>query len=143
MSKLRVLVTGANGFLGGALFGHLCRQNDLECMGTVRSRAHGADGTENIIVAGELSADVDWHSVASDQDVIIHTAARAHIMKDEVSDPLAEYRKVNVEGTLNLAQQAAAAGVKRFIFISSIKVNGEQTLLNQPFVSDADPAPED
>jgi nucleoside-diphosphate-sugar epimerase len=74
---------------------------------------------------------------------VIHAAARAHIMKDEVADPLAEYRRVNVDGTLNLARQAAAAGVKRFIFISSIKVNGEQTPLGQPFTADDTPAPED
>ncbi|AEY02316.1 NAD-dependent epimerase/dehydratase [Oceanimonas sp. GK1] len=64
-------------------------------------------------------------------------------MKDEVADPLAEYRKVNVEGTLNLARQAAVAGLKRFIFISSIKVNGEQTLLGKPFTADDAAAPED
>jgi len=64
-------------------------------------------------------------------------------MKDEVSDPLAEYRRVNVDGTLNLARQAATAGVKRFIFISSIKVNGEQTPLGQPFTAEDTPAPED
>lgn len=76
-------------------------------------------------------------------EVIVRTAARAHIMKDDVANPLAEYRHVNVDSTLNLARQAAAAGVKRFIFISSIKVNGEQTPLNQPFTADDTPSPED
>ena len=74
-----------------------------------------------------------WGSALISQDVIIHTAARAHIMKDSVADPLTEYRKVNVDGTLNLARQSAIAGVKRFIFVSSIKVNGEQTAPGQPF----------
>ncbi|CAN0591406.1 unnamed protein product, partial [Ectocarpus sp. 12 AP-2014] len=74
---------------------------------------------------------------------IVHCAARAHIMQDEVADPLAEYRKVNLEGTLNLARHAAEAGVKRFVFISSIKVNGEQTPLDRPFTEDDTPAPED
>ncbi|GHD53890.1 hypothetical protein GCM10008110_27940 [Marinobacter persicus] len=78
-----------------------------------------------------------------DQQVVAHTAARAHIMKDEVPDPLAEYRKVNVEGTLNLARQAAEAGVSRFIYISSIKVNGEQTPLGKPYTAEDVPAPED
>jgi nucleoside-diphosphate-sugar epimerase len=64
-------------------------------------------------------------------------------MKDEAAEPLAEYRRVNVDGTLNLARQAAAAGVQRFVFISSIKVNGEQTPLGQPFTADDTPAPED
>jgi nucleoside-diphosphate-sugar epimerase len=81
--------------------------------------------------------------VLASQGVVIHTAARAHIMKDEVPDPLAEYRKVNVDGTLNLARQAAEAGVRRFVFISSIKVNGEQTPVNQPFTAEDASAPED
>jgi nucleoside-diphosphate-sugar epimerase len=76
-------------------------------------------------------------------DVLIHAAARAHLMKDEVADPLAEYRRVNVEGTLNVARQAAAAGVKRFVFISSIKVNGEATVKGKAFHADDIPAPED
>jgi len=73
----------------------------------------------------------------------VHAAARAHIMKDDAVDPLAEYRRVNVAGTLNLARQAAAAGVKRFIFISSIKVNGERTSKGQPFSSHDAASPED
>lgn len=68
-------------------------------------------------------------------DVIIHCAARAHIMHDEVADPLEEYRRVNVEGTLNLARQGVAAGIKRFIYLSSIKVNGESNSLGSPFMS--------
>ena len=75
--------------------------------------------------------------------VVIHLAARAHIMNDEVSDPLAEYRKVNVDGTLNLARQAAATGVKRFIYLSSIKVNGESTTGRSAFFDTDMPAPED
>jgi nucleoside-diphosphate-sugar epimerase len=90
-----------------------------------------------------LNAYTDWAEALANEQVVIHTAARAHIMKDEVPDPLAEYRKVNLEGTLNLARQAAQAGVKRFIFISSIKVNGEQTPLGKPFTPEDTPAPED
>lgn len=74
---------------------------------------------------------------------MIHAAARAHIMQEEALDPLAEYRRVNVEGTLNLARQAAAAGVRRFVFISSIKVNGEATAPGSPFTADDAPAPKD
>ena len=98
---------------------------------------------DNILEIQDLDADTDWSTALANQQVVIHTAARAHIMKDEVADPLAEYRRVNVDGTLNLARQAAGAGVKRFIFISSIKVNGEQTPLGQPFTADDTPAPED
>ncbi|MBO9497508.1 SDR family oxidoreductase, partial [Thalassotalea sp. G20_0] len=75
----------------------------------------------------------NWSVALRGIDIIIHLAARAHIMGDEAADPLSEYRLVNVAGTLNLARQAAAAGVKRFIFVSSIKVNGETTSGLQPF----------
>ena len=85
----------------------------------------------------------DYEDCLKGVECIVHAAARAHIMKDEVADPLAEYRRINVDGTLNLARQAVDAGVKRFIFISSIKVNGEQTPLGQPFTPDDTPAPED
>jgi nucleoside-diphosphate-sugar epimerase len=95
------------------------------------------------LVEGGLGPHTCWSTALVNQEVVIHTAARAHIMKDEVSDPLAEYRKVNVDGTLNLARQASEAGVRRFVFISSIKVNGEQTPLHQPFTPEDAPAPED
>lgn len=90
-------------------------------------------------VVGEFSADTDWSSALAGQQVVVHAAARAHIMKDEVADPLAEYRRVNVEGTLNLARQAVGAGVRRFIFISSIGVNGNFN--TRPFCADDPPSP--
>lgn len=79
----------------------------------------------------------------TDVDVVIHCAARAHIMKDEMADPLAEYRKVNVDGSMNLARQALEAGLRRFIYISSVKVNGESTNGRLPFTEKDIPAPED
>jgi nucleoside-diphosphate-sugar epimerase len=91
------------------------------------------------VVANPLNADEDWSSVLDEQQVVIHAAARAHVMKDEVADPLSEYRRVNVDGTLNLARQAAAAGVKRFIFISSIGVNGNSNI--RPFTENDTPNP--
>lgn len=92
---------------------------------------------------GDLTANTDWSAPLEGQEVVIHTAARAHVMHDDTQNPLAEYRKVNVEGTLNLARQAADAGVGRFVFVSSIKVNGESTELGTPFTEDQAPAPED
>ncbi|GGE57876.1 UDP-glucose 4-epimerase [Streptosporangium jomthongense] len=139
-NKVRVLVTGANGFVGKALFRLLCRKEGFECTGVVRSHAQGAI-SENSFVVGDLGA--DWSSVLSGQNIVVHTAARAHVMKDEVGDPLSAYRTVNTIGSLNLARQAAAAGVKRFIFLSSIKVNGEQTLPGGAFTAGDKPAPED
>ncbi|WP_298448149.1 SDR family oxidoreductase [uncultured Marinobacter sp.] len=142
-NRLRILVTGANGFVGGSLFHRFSKDPKLECVGVVRSGSVHVDAIENIVAIGDMDKPVNWSSVLSGQDVVVHTAARAHIMKDESADPLSAYRAVNSTGTLNLARQAAAAGVKRFIFISSIKVNGEQTATDQPFYSRDTPAPQD
>jgi nucleoside-diphosphate-sugar epimerase len=91
----------------------------------------------------EFDCAADWSNALSGVEVIIHTAARAHIMQEVVLDPLAAYRRINVEGTINLARQAAEAGVRRFVFISSIKVNGEATTPGHPFTADDNHAPED
>ena len=90
-----------------------------------------------------LNSQTDWSNKFIGVDVIIHCAARVHVMKESASDPLALFREVNVDGTLTLAGQAAEDGVKRFIFISSIKVNGESTILNKPFRPEDEVAPKD
>lgn len=92
---------------------------------------------------GDLSSKNDWTFALRDVGQVVHLAARVHVMNDESTDPLAEFRGVNVEGTVNLARQAAAAGVSRFVFLSSIKVNGECTELGRPFTADDVPAPKD
>lgn len=138
----RILVTGATGFLGRALMLALT-QRRMSAVGTVRLSAPTEADRQNIECIGELNATTDWSSVLAGVQVVIHTAARAHIMNDEVLDPLTEYRRINVQGTLALARQAAEAGVKRFIFISSIKVNGESTSLGSPYRADDAPAPQD
>lgn len=91
----------------------------------------------------DLSADQDWQKGLAGHEVVVHCAGRAHVMNEQAADPLAEFRRVNVDGTLNLAQQAAAAGVKRFVFLSSIKVNGEETRAGQPYTAFDAPAPQD
>lgn len=121
---MNVLVTGATGFLGSQLAVILDGTKNVDL--TVVAR-RPVKGHARVVEVSGLDASTNWLNALTGQQVVIHAAARAHIMKDEVLDPLAEYHKVNVEGTLNLAQQAAAAGVKRFIFISSVKVNGEST----------------
>lgn len=136
-----ILVTGASGFVGGQLMTRLADQPSVAVWGTVRA------GRENdhsgFVSVGEINGDTDWSEALLGQRVIVHTAARAHIMGDKAADPLTEFRKVNVAGTLNLARQAASAGVERFVFLSSIKVNGEQTRPGQRFSPDDQPAPED
>jgi UDP-glucose 4-epimerase len=94
-------------------------------------RQHAGFGQFEI---GELTGRVDWSSALADCDAIIHLAARVHIMKDRADDPLTAFRAVNVAATENLARQAAQHGVRRFIFASSIKVNGESTS-DKPFLA--------
>ncbi|WP_428825245.1 UDP-glucose 4-epimerase family protein [Azonexus sp. IMCC34842] len=98
-------------------------------------------GTE--VVRAQLSASEDWSEACNGVRTVVHCAARVHIMNDQAADPISEFRHINVEGTLNLAQQSAAAGVKRFIFLSSIKVNGDQTEADRPFTADQLPNPND
>jgi nucleoside-diphosphate-sugar epimerase len=136
-----LLVTGASGFLGKSLMGRLAKYHQFVTVGAMR--ATGDAEQLGHVAVGNLDASARLEHVVGSKDVVIHTAARAHIMKDEVPDALMEYRKVNVGGTLNLARQAAEAGVRRFVFISSIKVNGEQTRRNLPFTEEEVPAPED
>lgn len=136
-----ILVTGASGFVGGQLMTRLADQPSVAVWGAVR--AERESGHSGFVSVGEINGDTDWSEALPGQRVIVHTAARAHIMDDKAADPLTEFRKVNVAGTLNLARQAASAGVERFVFLSSIKVNGEQTRPGQRFNPDDQPAPED
>lgn len=135
----RVMLTGATGFVGSALMAALAHYPAIHIVTAVRKGGLGS----NSVVVGNIDGCTDFSRALDGIDVVIHAAARAHIMRDEVDDPLAEYRKVNVDGTLNLARQAVAAGVQRFVFISSIKVNGEATAAGHPFQAGDVPAPED
>jgi UDP-glucose 4-epimerase len=92
-------------------------------------------------VVGEIGANTGWQRAVDGCDAVVHLAARVHVMRDSAADPLAAFRAVNVDGTLNLARQAAAAGVKRFVFLSSIKVNGEGSEV--PYLESDSPAPLD
>lgn len=135
------LVTGANGFVGSALCARLTRDG-VSVRGAVRYLGSQLDGMESVGI-GSLSSETDWTAALRNVEQVIHLAARVHIMNDKSSVPLTEFRRVNVEGTENLARQAAATGVRRFVFLSSIKVNGESTGVAEPFTADDVPAPED
>jgi len=140
MTALKVLVTGASGFVGEAVVFKLLVDKKFRPIAAARgtTRLHGLCPVQPF--------DLTHTKVLPALDgvqVVIHAAARVHVMNETAVDALAEFRKVNVEGTLSLAQRAAASGVKRFIFISSIKVNGESTLPGKPFKADDRPNPQD
>lgn len=139
-----ILVTGANGFLGGALISRLV--GDRMCNGVVaairRNSSPLPEGVRKFQI-GDLFSTVDWHEGLRGVDALVHCAARVHVMNDSATDPWQAYREVNVDGTLNLARQAAQAGVRRFVFVSSIKVNGESTKLGRSFSAEDIPSPSD
>jgi UDP-glucose 4-epimerase len=136
-SNPEILLTGASGFVGNALV----RVLDPEHLSVLGRRY--VNGQFKAFFEADIAGNTDYSSALKGIDVVIHSAARVHVMNENSSDPLAEFREVNTAGTLNLAQQAADSGVKRFIFISSIKVNGEKTFPDKPFQYDDKPMPED
>ncbi|MEZ6854233.1 hybrid nucleoside-diphosphate sugar epimerase/sugar transferase [Halodesulfovibrio aestuarii] len=139
---MKVLVTGATGFVGNALCRSLGAAADYDVVATSRNMA-SFDEAVTVIPTGDYVTFTDWENVFCNVDVVIHTAGRAHVMNDTAQDPLSEFRRVNRDATLRLAEAAANAGVKRFIFLSSIKVNGEYTQNGIPFTPEQKEAPED
>jgi nucleoside-diphosphate-sugar epimerase len=135
----KIMLTGSNGFVGSALKAELISGSGISLVTAIRRGTASPD----CVVVGNIDGGTDFSEALAGVDAVIHAAARAHIMRDEVDDPLAEYRKVNVQGTLNLARQAVAAGARRFVFLSSIKVNGETTARETPFQAGDVPLPED
>jgi len=140
MSKHHILVTGADGFIGR----HLCsflKEKDQVVRAAVRARSRDIVGADEYISVGDLGPQTDWAQALLEVDVVIHLAARVHILKKSVKDPFAAFRDVNVAATERLARMAVQAGVKRFIFISSVKVNGEGS--SQAYTERDIPAPQD
>lgn len=122
---MRVVITGANGFVGKVL-GPLLRDRGHCVAGAIRPGRSLSPGIEPC-AAGTLTADGDWRAAVEKCEAVVHLAARVHVMHDTATDPLAEFRAANTAGTLRLAEQAAAAGVQHLVFLSSIKANGEET----------------
>lgn len=137
-----VLLTGASGFIGRSILDRLLFQG-VDVVSAIRNEKVYLPRKARKVIIPAFGGGVEWSNILHSCGTIIHSAARVHIMNDCAADPLAEFRKVNVEGTLHLARSAAYVGVKRFIFISSIKVNGEGTKLDRPYTAFDVPAPQD
>lgn len=120
-----ILVTGADGFVGKALCGRLGKDG-LDFRRGVRQKTFPNDAG-----IGDIGPETDWGPSLAGCEAVVHLAARVHVMCDTARDPLFEFRQVNVAGTINLARQAAQAGVRRFVFLSSAKVNGEQGVFSE------------
>ncbi|MDR3580293.1 MAG: SDR family oxidoreductase [Oryzomonas sp.] len=126
---MKILVSGATGFVGRPLCTRLLAEG-YNVRGTLLAEENPASLVKGVIpvLIDPLGPGTPWQHTVSDIDTIIHLAARVHVMDDPATDPLTEFRKVNTEGTRQLAREAAKAGVKRLVFVSSIKVNGEESL---------------
>ncbi|MES9942220.1 MAG: SDR family oxidoreductase [Candidatus Thiodiazotropha sp. 6PLUC2] len=136
----KVLVTGASGFVGTQLCPFLISQG-YDVRAGMREKKTDWTICEQAVL-GEITAATDWRKALEGVDVVVHLAGRAHVMRESTGDPLTLFRKVNVEGSRSLARQAAEAGVKRLIYLSSIKVNGERST-DHPLAADDPAAPED
>ena len=133
------MVTGATGFLGRSLLQNLAENNYYLPIAAVRDKSIKSPLEVKSVLGCDLLSDSNWQEALSGVAVVLHTAARAHILNETAVNPLAVFRKVNTIGTLSLARRAANSGVRRFIFISSIGVNGNQSV--HPFIEDDIPNP--
>ncbi|HDY7739291.1 TPA: SDR family oxidoreductase [Vibrio vulnificus] len=133
-----ILITGSNGFLGSSIVDRVQHKG-------VKLLDRGGDNKHSCceFFQHEINGHEDYRHALEDCNTVIHCAARVHVMSDKVDNPLMLYREINTSGTTNLAKQAVEAGVKRFIFISSIKVNGENSTGKVPFMASDPHSPKD
>lgn len=134
INKARVLLTGSSGFVGRSTMGRLLAEGAI-VRGATR---HPAD-LRTDIQSPSLGENAEWGPLLKQTDIVIHAAARAHVLNESAGDPIKLFREVNTAGTLRLARQAAEVGVKRFLFLSSIGVNGTQSI--KPFTESDVPLP--
>ena len=135
---MTIVVTGANGFVGS----HLCRalqSRGLAHRAVVREGAQATPGTADLLRLPILDEHTDWTTALHGASTVIHLAARVHQLQDTSADPLQAFRATNLHATLQLARCAREMGVRRFIFVSTVKVLGEETALGRPFCA-SDPA---
>jgi nucleoside-diphosphate-sugar epimerase len=137
-----VLITGANGFVGRALCDKMVADG-LLVRGTIRSTSHAVSllAPVSTVLIDSVDGNTDWSASLKGVDTVVHLAARAHVMQEYEVDSLAAFRRINVAGTERLARQAATAGVKRFIYLSSVKVNGEES--SSAYTENVPPSPRD
>jgi nucleoside-diphosphate-sugar epimerase len=138
-----ILVTGGTGFIGSALIQALVRDGKRAVTAAVRRQPGAAADHGAQVVVASVDSTTDWTRALAGAQVVVHLAARVHEMRGTASVPLSEYRRTNVDGSVNLARQSASHGVRRFVFVSSIKVNGDCTMPGQAFSADDEPAPQD
>lgn len=136
-----VLVTGANGFVGKALC-DLLVDNEMSVKAAIRKSDGVHEGRIDYIAVGEINGDTEWQEALAGVDCVVHLAARVHVMNETASNPLEEFRRINTYGAEKLARDAAKAGVKRLIYLSTIKVNGEATM-DLPFTEQVGHPPVD
>ena len=140
---MRIAVTGSNGFVGASLAETLLKRGYfIRVIVRKSSRQPETRLAGDCVSVGNIDATTEWEAALKGMDIIVHLAARVHVMNESHRDSLNLYRKVNLDGTVRLALQAAGSGIKRFIYISTIKVNGEQTD-GTAFNADDIPAPSD
>lgn len=140
---MKYLITGANGFLGSAIVKRLRLEGDAELYLAVRNFNHALLEGVSVHPGLDLQDLDNWGADIFDVDVVIHAAARVHVMVESAINPLHEYRLLNTIATLELAKKSVASGVKRFIYISTIKVNGDETAGGRKFTPEDLPNPSD
>jgi nucleoside-diphosphate-sugar epimerase len=138
---MNILITGASGFVGQALVTNLAQRPDYKVLAQTRQKPDSPFSGVQYLHVGDLNMRTQWQNVLTGVDTVVHTAARVHVLNDRTAESLAECQLVNVDVTLQLAKQAAAAGVRRFVFLSSIGVNGVQTETGAAFTESDPPNP--